>query len=499
MALYTATDLKLLTDNWPKIQEEVKAKREKLLISPTLNEKKTIQQMVITYAREHKNKLYGGYCLNMLISEKNKKDAFYTDEDVPDVDMYSTHPKIDLGNICQILYDKGYKNIVGREAQHSETYSIFVNNLLYCDISYIPMNIYSKMPFKIVNGLMLTQPIFMRIDHLRIATDPLISYWRNDDMKAIKRFVLLEKYFPMPHNENAIDIEGSTLLLDSALNRTYNFISKRDSLVHIGFYAYDHFLKESKIMDNKKPTSKKFKFIAPPYYEMISTNYRIDFFELITDLKKDPLISSKLKHIEFYPFSQYTDSSVEIYVEGNLVAKIYNNNNRCYPYLDVLPILFKDKSYEPSSHNKRIKIGTFQVTMMHILINIMRFRTNEDKDNINLCYTMISHLVEMRNYYLNNNKKTILDNTLFRDYVVQCTGDTMTPEQIRQKIIDIRKKKKKGAFTFRYDARADPPDFSHEREFENNFANSSGKEINNPKNLRLGIEINEIDTDEEEQ
>ncbi|AYV78950.1 MAG: hypothetical protein Edafosvirus58_1, partial [Edafosvirus sp.] len=103
---------------------------------------------------------------------------------------------------------------------------------------------------------------------------------------------------------------------------------------------------------------------------------------------------------------------------------------------------------------------------------------------MNMYFAFCSHLIEMRNYYLEKNKKTIFDNTLFQEFVIDCIGKTMMPAHERQLLIEERKKKNK-PYTFRYEPSDKNKDISASNYV---FANSSGNAINNPKNLKLSAD-----------
>jgi len=500
MSLYQQKDIGLLANKWELIMTDVE-KQKYLMIEPKLDEIFAVHKIILDYVKTTKRKIYGGFALNMLIQNKDPNDAFYKPDKVPDIDFYSPEPIVDLIKMCNILHEKGFKYVVGREALHQETYSLSVNCLTYCDISYTPRNIYNKIPFKDVNGFTLIHPHFMIIDYLRMLTDPLVSYWRiGSDLKSFKRFYLLLKHFPLPYNDYPIDISGSTSMLNSALETIFNFLTNKKSIIMIGFYAYDYFLNESTLLSNKKNT--KFKILPVPYYELISTNYREDCLALLALLKNNVMINiDKLKHLEFYPFFQFTGHSMEVYLGDDLIARVYNNNKKCIPYQDVptydftngKPILFEDKK---SAMKPTIRLATWPTTLLYILINIMRARVINDEDTKNLYYTMLSHLIEMRNHYFSVTKKTFLDSTIFKEFVIDCIGETHNPDKQRKLLIESRKKGNK-RYTFIYE----PADGIRDPTCTYVFANSSGNVINNPKNLRLADETKdenlEDDVDQE--
>lgn len=488
MTLYKSGDVDLLLNKWDSILSDVE-KQKLLLLEPTIEEMRDVYNIILDFVKSLKRKLYGGYALNMLVKDKNPKDAFYKPDKFPDIDFYSPEPIVDLIKLCNIIHKKGYKYVTGREAMHQETYSISVNYMLYCDISYVPRNIYNKMPFKEINGFTLIHPNFMMIDYLRMMTDPLISYWRfESDMKSFRRFVLLQKHYPLPINNNPINISGNTPLLDDAMNNILKFLLNRDTLVVVGFYAYNYLLSESKLLESKKQNN--FNILDIPYFEFISTNYREDCLNLLEILKNIITINKdSISYSEFYPFFQFTDHNTEIYLGDDLIAVIYNHNKKCIPYQIVKALKFSNGKIE-KINNKTIRIGTFHMTLLYALISIMRARTDNNNDMKNLYYTFSSHLIEMRNNYLTTTKKTFLDDSVFKEFVVNCMGETIQPDRQRRLLIESRKKKNKPyVFTYEPSAGEKEPDNKYM------FANSSGNIINNPKNLRLSSKMKEDDVE----
>ena len=474
MSLYNEDDVKLLSENIERIKKEVD-KEVLVVLEPKLQEMKEVQNIILSYIKSKKRKIYGGYAMNILIGKKNPKDMFYDpDEQPPDVDFYSPEPIQDLINICNILEEKKYKYVKGQEAQHSETYNIFVNlhKDPYCDISYTPKNIYNKMPYEEINGFMIIHPHFMSIDYFRMLNDPLLSYWRIE--KSFKRFSLLLKHYPLPHNNNKyLDFGDMSPDATIGLDIIYKFLLNKTSTLTVGFYAYNYFLQQSKLKD------KNIKQLQVPYYEIVSANYVNDCLELLDELKKNVIISKKISHQEYTRFFQFTGYAVEIYIEDELIALIYDNNKKCFPYLDVPSINFSDNK---TNTNQIIRLGTFNMCMMYNMINIMRSRIFGDKDAKELYYTTVSHLIDMRKYYFDKNKKNFLDDTLFKDFVVKCVGETIKPTAEKQLKIEQRKKQGK-SYSFRYEPSTDKDKGESAKNYV--FPNSSGNIITNEKYLKL--------------
>lgn len=490
MSLHVSKDYELFKQNINKILEEVTKKRYEIL-EPTKDEMVNVYEIIIDFIKQTKRKVYGGYALNAIVKDKNKDDAIYSEIDMPDIDFYSPEPILDLMKLCNILYDKGFKTVIGQEAMHKETYSVYVNQNLYCDISYVPRNIYNKMPFKEINGINYIHPHFMMIDYLRMITDPMISYWRIE--KVFNRFIILQKNYQLPTNNSPIDIIGSNNNLDYALDIIYKYLLNKKTTAVIGFYAYNFYLNKSGILTEKK---KNLKILDVPYYEIISTNYRDDARELISLLKKN--CAGKIKDIEYYPFFQLTGFSVEIFLDDDLIARIYNHNKRCIPFFDINAERFYNNKVEYDLKNK-IRIGTYMLTFLFSLIQVMISRTNDDNDTKNLQYTIMSHMIEYRNYFFETNKKNIFDDTIFKDFVIDCMGDTIEPAR-EKRIINALKKKQNKRYNFRYE-----PEIER-KEPETNFVftNSSGNPIKKDSNKKLldiikDEDIYQIEEDEDDK
>jgi hypothetical protein len=477
--LYKDTDYDLFGQNIDNILEEVKLKNFQVR-EPKEKEIREIMAIIVKYVKDNKRKIYGGYSMNMLLMDKDPKLAIYKESDIPDIDFYSPEPIVDLMKLCNILHEKGYKNVVGHEAQHKETYTIHVNTFgPYCDISYVPRNIYNKLPFKEIKGIYNIHPSFMTIDYLRMLSDPLDSFWRID--KGFKRFIKLTKTYPLPKIDKPLNVSLDKSIDIKIMSDIENFIGDKESMIAIGFYTYNKFLEESGIMASN---SKKYKLLNIPYYELISTNFKEDTNNMIDYLKSlYPEMNTKLKVVEHYPFFQFLGHGAYIYIGDVLIAIVYDYNNKCIPYIKI-----------KSKTNKNISIGTYTVTLMYALMTVMKVRTDGDDETKDLYHTLISHMIEMRNYYFDKTKKNIFAKSLFQDFLVECKGDTLSIKQESQQKIEMKKKQNK-PYKFRYE----PANGVKEPESNYVFANSSGNPINNPRNLKLSNsnETSEEDTEED--
>lgn len=478
--LYSENDITLLKNKTDKIRDQLDTlKKEK--ICPTLNEQQKIVKIITDYCKEHKRKLYGGFAWNLLLINKNPLDKIYSKHHIADIDIYSPEPIKDWYNICNLLHKKGIQYVMGEEAQHKETYSVKAYRKVFCDISYVPKNIYNRIPFLEIDGLYCTHPKFITIDYLRMTTD-IMSYWRIfecDDLKAFKRFYKLQKNYPLIFSSKSLDIPQPKKKVTDAFNIIHKYLSGRTTTITNGFYAYNHFC----YLTGYDP-------VYMPYYEFISTKYKEDALDLIHILKKE-FGEDQISYDEYYPFFQFTDYSVEIYFGNDIICKIYCDNNKCIQYQDVSAINFNTNNIIKSS--QKIRIGSFSTILMYFLIDSIKMHVKSDNDMEKFYNLCASHCIQMRNEYFKKYKKTILDDSLFKEFKFECVGTLISPEIERMHLIERRKKGKK-PIVHRYD----PSDNEDKEPPKYLFTNTSGNKINKEKNLRLIDNVNDVDEDVDE-
>lgn len=425
--------------------------------------KSRIQEIILDYIKENKRKIYGGYALNKLLIDK-RQDSIYNEYENPDIDFYSPDPNTDIIKICNKLSDAGFIRVNGKEAKHNNTYAIFVNFELYCNITYVPSYIYNNIAFIKIEDINYVNPSFMIIDYLKMITDPIGSYWRIE--KSFERLIKLETAFPLPVFKKEIEINSSDNddnIFDS-LQIVINEIKNKD-IVTIGFYSYLYYLKESKLYERNKNLlnfSKK-SYNQIPYLEIISKNYKTDFDILIKKLKEK--YGDSITHTEFYPLFTFFGYSVEIYLNGDLILIIYDYNKKCIPY----------------RISDEIKVSSFSATLLYAQCNVIKFKILKDEDFKLMYMIMVSHLIQMKSYYFSKNKKTIFDNTSFQDFVIDFICPDINPEH--ELLIKYEKRRLSGKpVMYIYDPVKNRKEEKVEKFF---FPNISGNEIVNEKRLRL--------------
>ncbi len=471
-------------EQFKKHYEDIMTKIKKKQLTeyePKIDEINSVYTIITEYIKEKKRKIYGGFALDKLLTMKNKKLALYDELDTPDVDFYSPEPLNDLVEICDRLHKAGFKDVMGQEAKHKETYSIFVNHKgPYSDISYMPNNIYSKVRFIQIDGFNVVHPWFMMIDYFRMFTDPMVSYWRLE--KHFARYLKLEKTHSLPLIQKPLSLAPyANKDVSKAMNLLFDFIAGKNTILMTGFYAYNYYLYVSEYYKQNK----NYEYIFIPYYEAYSGNYVSDGLDLIEYIKTLPEeIRSCITHTENYPFSQfYGWNTVFYYKDGDdsyPILYLYSNNKKCLPFKEVEYVKFDNlnKSKPEVIKTESLRIGSFDLNILHALIILVKVRVDDDNDWNDTLYKLINGYVTFRNYYLSKKKITLYDNSIFEGFVIDCVGESIDPDREARLVKKARKKLGK-PLSFRYD----PVTSKKPGKFI--FLNSSGNPINKEQNLRL--------------
>ena len=440
--LYTQHDIDVIGDNIDILQNEadmiVKTKYE-----PTIYEFRSVIKIVEQFIKSKGRILYGGTALNKLVIAKDKKQAIYGEFDKPDIEFYSPEPLKDLKELCDIL-GKKYKYVQGQQAQHGETYKFFVNFDELGDITYVPPNIFSKLPYMEIDGLKVIHPKFMFIDYLRMYTDPMMSFRRLE--KAVPRGMKLINNYPLevgiePIKYDELGVSEENIIKDISL-----LLNKSNSIIHVGSYTIQFY------------TINKDKKILP--YEVISTDYKKDVNDFYKELSK----KYKVTFREYYPYFQFWDSHLEFLFNNKVVLTVFKNYDRCIPY----------RKYDSGN------IASFQQVLLHHLIKYYyNNNMNIPTDNVN---NIIGAIVNSRNEYLKKHNKTVMDDTIFREFQINCLGKAI--DSRRQHFLDMTRKRDQGKQAlYRYNPKTD-----HDHKVPNYiFDNTTGSRIQNSNHYSIYV------------
>ena len=465
-----------INEHMDYIMKKSKIKQNELL-EPTSDKKEAVYNIVMNFISDKKRKIYGGFALNQLFINKDKKQAIYDELlNEPDVDFYSPEPLKDLKELANLLLEAGFGPIFSKEAQHADTFKIYANlDKECCDITFVPNNIYKNIRFVEIGDIRYTHPYFLMIDKLRVFTDPLISYRILE--KELKRFRVLEKLYPLPYIKEQLIIEKyKNTKINSLLNEIFvECLLKSETLIFTGIYMFNYYLhhiKQLKIKNND------LEYINIPYYELYSTDYINDGEFIINFIKEN----KNLEYVEFYPFFQYYGYSMCVYYINDKkkipILYLYSNNERCIPTKKSNAILFDGN--ENKILETPINLSSFDFAVLHTLINMLKVRVDGNNDLNDRLYKFLNGITKMRKNYFDQTKKNLItDDTLFQSFFSECMGKTIQPE--RKKRINSKIKRDEKKFVeFRYD-----PECPNKKTVNYYFNNISGCIIENEKDKFL--------------
>lgn len=483
---YTDQDYHLIMSELPDIIKKAEISALKNL-EPNIDERNEVREIIKQFLREKKCKVYGGTALNEAIRLIEPSDCFYTEYDFGDYEFYTPTPIMDMKELADILYKKGFKYIQVSEAQHPETYTLFVNFIGYCDASYVPKNVYYGINTIESDGILYVHPHFTFIDQLRIFNDPLNSAklrWE----KTYKRCYKILKHYPFEFFNRKTNFKENTYkeILDKIKkefmtnkeNSSMALISGADAYnFYIGHASNQHEVEHMARTTYGQNRSKLSDYlISVPYMELIAVQYR-DFvnklYEYIKTLVDEP---TAVTLEEFYPLFQFTGYSVIINYQSVPLVKIIQADGFCIPNIPT---------------KAGYSYVSYQYLLMRLLINKFRAFLEKNKEDYFNYNILVSGLIHVRNVYLSALNIGPINNTPFSEFKVGCMGTTASYPRARR-LYDLQKRKEGKYFKFTYfpekyhkEGQPEAEVFGPSRHI---FKNTSGNRITNAKNLMFSLD-----------
>lgn len=451
--MFSKTEQKLFLKNLEDLQK-ISSTISDEIIKPTREDKLKIMEIITQYIKDNNMIVYGGNAQNLAVKRIDPKGCFYDENEIKDFDTYSSSPVQDAINICNLIYKAGYKNVLAQEAIHVETYTIKYGNLGLCDLSYVPKYILDNLNTYTVDGFRIIDPYFAYIDFMRVFSDPLVSSsfrWE----KHFDRFNIMQQYYPLEPKYSKIESNKNNEINKEIKDIIKEELKKSDTLISVGLDCYNKYVELTLKPEDKIPLN---------YYTLITSNYLIDTQYIYDLLKKK--YKNRITKKEKYPFFQFWDFSCEIYLDDELIIKIFGNNNICIQYKEL----------------KGIKYASFTTNLMWLMIENVYYKmfnkdcsgspSPENKIKINSIYfKLLQNMLFMKVKYLKEHKKTILDDTFFQHFVLTCSGVPIDPTEQRKKI--------RNYIGFKY-----VPSKVMLKELPKIYSNISGRFIN-PKNEKI--------------
>jgi hypothetical protein len=408
---YTEGDYEKISAELPKIVN-LAMKRAGEILEPTIHERKLVREVIREFIKSKGRPIYGGSAINELLLRENPAAAIYDEYTYKDIEFYSFEPVKDLVELSNILYSANFKYVTTQEAQHEETYNLFVNFKLYCDITYCPKWVYQGIQTIDIDGIKYVHPHFILIDQIRIFNQPLTAAEERWE-KTFNRMYLLMKYYPLNYYDKRINLiknQNSDVIKSIKKYIEENEIICSSSVIS-GFHAYNYYIKYAIEKNNNKVQAKKDLskyFTDPSILEIQSVNYKNTVSSIYTFLLQQ-VGSENISLDEYSPLFQFSGHSVVIKINDIPVTRIFNCDGSCIP-------------------NFKIKSGLMYVSYQYLLANLLisKFREhlNKNKDMYFNFGTALSNLVFTRNYFLASNDLEVINDTIFGEFKISCVGKT---------------------------------------------------------------------------
>lgn len=438
--LYRDEDINAVSDKMKEIMKMADRKAtEKLDV--TYKEYLIVFKHISDFIKANKRIVYGGIALNEMLKDKSPKDVIYEDYTKNDIEIYSPDPVGDIFKICAILKEKNFQYVQASEAQHSGTFTIFANFEKYCDITYVPKLIYNNMPTIHVNGYRIIHPIFILTDTLRVYTDPLTSYFRLD--KSFTRGNLLLKVANYKPQKGKVSMNKPSDSIKLIIQTIIPKINEIKDVIFVDDITYNDY------MDLNVHEIEHIGIIVPRVKENGQKIYNI-----LSDAiaHQDINFKEHMKIEEYNIFFQYWEHRIVFKYNNKPIVSIYANVNKCLPFREI-------------EYGKiKINIANFTLTILYNMIHFIYATVN--KLNSKEYEYRIGNLLDKKNEFLNKKKLTILDDTKYKEFQIECLGTTTDFQ--RSYFVKIQKRRERGGVTvFRYDPSSKNNTLSPEFKFPN--------------------------------
>lgn len=439
--MYTPREHEQAAEQLPEIIRQI-VRDSAEIMEPTLSERKRVYSLIRAWIAEHDRVVYGGTALDEAVGAIRPEDRFYDDYNRSDIEFYSPEPVRDAIALADALYQAQLPEVHTKSAQHPGSFNIIVNYVIYCDITYMPNNVYHRVPTLKIDGLRYAHPHFLYLDVLRIFVQPLTAAdfrWE----KTFQRGYLLTKYYPLryrvpvdPHlPSNQTSRECVEWLLTDYLSG-----DNPHHMMLTGIHAYNWYLGQAvahptiqkadpegvQALEAARIPVYQAEFLAEHYGEAVQST-----LAALTTRVDD---AAKLRVTEYHPFFQFTLQSAVISYDEVPICRIYSSEGMCIP---IQP----DQGRWP--------YVAYQYLLLYLLVHAFRARMDREEALETMYSGAASVLVTARNLWSAVLRLPPHNDTVFSEYVVSCLGQAISFR--REHHLRIREMYKKGRHQFRYE------------------------------------------------
>ena len=366
---------------------------------------------------------YGGTAINNILP---KSEQFYNREvEIPDYDFYSKNALDIAKELADIYSDNGYDEVEAKAGMHYGTFKVFVNFIPIADITHLDEVIFDELmkdSIKIA-GIKYAAPNFLRMNMFLELSRPAgdVSRWE----KIYKRFVLLNKYYPLDANTNCSNVNFQRVMEKGNVKR--NKVSEedlhiiiRDSLTSMGAIFFGGYA--CTLYSKYMPEKERHVLQKVPDFDVILED--IDRSALIIKERLDEHGFKNVVLIQHAAIGEIIPRHVEVRVNSVAVSFIYE------------PIACH--SYNKITLGKGIEVNVATIDTMLTFYLAFMYAKKEyyNKDRI-LCMATFLFKVQQKN--------RLSQKGLLKRFAIECYGKQQTIEEIRakkaEKIRELHKKK----------------------------------------------------------
>lgn len=235
-----------------EIEEQTKLAQIHVLNNnePTIHTMRKMLKIVEDYIIKNERIVYGGTAIETFLKVKNSPLTLIDDPlKIKDYDFYTPNHEIDSITIANLLHESGFKYARRVKALHAGTWrtSAEFSSEFVSDATFVPEEIYSKLPYVKIGLINYIDPQYLKIDLYASVSNPHKNYYRWE--KSYKRLIELERLYPISapfsiteQNQkillNLPNIKGDIIVGVQAYNA---FMGKNKALPinHYTFYSYN--------------------------------------------------------------------------------------------------------------------------------------------------------------------------------------------------------------------------------------------------------------------
>jgi len=394
--------LNILRDAMDKAEQNLS---KRVAQSPVV---KNIFKIIEKFIKSHKMMIYGGTAINNILPRKLR---FYnSDVDVPDYDVFSSNPIENVKEICDIFYEKGYKNVEAKSGSHIGTYKVFVNYLPVLDVTHMDTLLLDTLLQESIvkDGLHYSPVNLLRFSMYAELSRPQSEPDRWE--KVYKRLVTLNKAYPF-HYDKCKTTKGTKKNKRSKGLSKPDFLVIRNALIEknvifIGGYANTLF--GSYLKDINKT------FDAITHFDVLSPNPK-DVAKSVKE-QLNFIGHSDISLFKREAYDELIPLSYVIKVNGKVVCVIYKSVH-CHAFNKI------------QINGKQVNIGSID-TLLHFYLAFYyavntQYKSYYEPDKL-LC--MSQFLFEIQEH----NK--LSQKGLLKRFVTDCEGPESTREESRQQL-----------------------------------------------------------------